>query len=234
MIEFLTFDNLLSLLTLSFLEIVLGVDNLIFIAIFTAKLPEKLKQKARIIGISLAIMMRIVMLLFASKIMQLTVPLFFIAEFPVSGQKILLILGGVFLIIKPLLELKKMLAGVEIKKDIKATDSFAQALIQIIFIDFILSFDSIITAVGMTNNLTIIIIAIIISLIVMLFSLDSVSKLIESYPSLKIMGLCFIILLGIFLCSAGFDLAFSKNYLYFAIFFTLACEIINIKYNKIK
>jgi predicted tellurium resistance membrane protein TerC len=233
--DFLTYDFFLNLFTLTFLEIILGIDNLIFIAIVVHKLPHKIRKNARIFGLSLALIIRVLMLMTLSFIMGLTKPVFTIIGHGFSWKDILLIVGGLFLIVK---------SGYEIYNDafkdkpkesdgkIKVKNSLASAIMQISLIDFVFSFDSVITAVGMThnvpNNIAIIVIAIVISMIVMLLASEHVSSFLAKYSSLKIIALAFIFMIGVILCSDGFKLEISKGYLYFALFFTLAVESLNI------
>ncbi len=231
--EFLTVDLLLTFITLTILEIILGIDNLIFISLVTSKLPKQNRHKARIFGLSLALVIRVLMLLTLSWIITLTKPLFYIADFGFSYKSLLMLGGGLFLIVK---------SGKEIYHDVflgitqehpdsdnavvKATMS--SAIMQIILVDFVFSFDSVITAVAMTDNLYIIVAAVVISMIVMLLSSESISAFLLKYPSLKIIALALIFLVGVILVADGFDIEISKTYLYFSLFFTLSVEILNI------
>lgn len=236
--QFIDYDLVLSLLTLTFLEIILGIDNLIFIALVVAKLPPKNRKLARVFGLSLALIIRILMLLTLSWVMSLTEPIFSLSFVDFSYKALLLIAGGLFLIGK---------SGNEIYQDIsdnihthktdkkdsnlnhkKSRNSLFAAVAQITVIDFIFSFDSVITAVGMTNNIPVIIAAIIISMIIMLISSEHVSMFLSTYPSLKIIALSFIFLIGVILLADGFGMEVSKGYLYFALFFTLTVEVLNI------
>ena len=234
------FDHslIISFITLSFLEIILGIDNLIFIALVVYKLPKNIKKTARIFGLSLALIIRILMLLTLSWIMGLTEPLFTIFRSEISWKSILLILGGLFLMAKSGYELYGDIinGGVEDdKKDAKKPHnkkSLLLAILQISMIDFVFSFDSVITAVGMTNNIQLIISAVIVSMIVMLICSEYISDFLAKYPSLKIIALAFIFLVGVILFADGFNIEIEKTYLYFALFFTLGVEIINIIANK--
>lgn len=238
--EFFTFEILLSFVTLTILEIILGIDNLIFISLVTCKLPKEKRNKARIFGLSLALVIRVLMLLTISWIITLTKPLFHIVNIGFSFKSILLISGGLFLIIK---------SGHEIYQDVfkglaenhdsismtkAVTYTMTAAVIQIIAVDFVFSFDSVITAVAMTDNIPVIIAAVIISMIVMLLSSESISQFLLKYPSLKIIALALIFLVGVILLADGFDIHISKTYLYFSLFFTLSVEILNIIANKRK
>lgn len=232
------YSIIISFFTLSFLEIILGIDNLIFIALVVHKLPKNIKKTARIFGLSLALIIRILMLLTLSWIMGLTEPLFTIFRAEISWKSILLILGGLFLMAKSGHELYGDIinGGVEDdKKDAKKPHhkkSLLLAILQISMIDFVFSFDSVITAVGMTNNIQLIISAVIVSMIVMLICSEYISDFLAKYPSLKIIALAFIFLVGVILFADGFNIEIEKTYLYFALFFTLGVEIINIIANK--
>lgn len=231
-----TISNLLSLTTLTGLEIILGIDNVIFIALIVQHLPPHERGKARFIGLSLALLLRVVMLLGVSWIIGLKEPLFEMFGFDFSGRSLMLISGGLFLIIKPIMELVEMFHedghGPHIAKGAEKRKTFFSVIVQIIFIDLILSFDSVITAVGMTNNIPIIITAIVIAMAVMLLSAKPISDFITTYPSLKVIALAFIMLVGVVLVAGGFDFEIDKTYLYFSMFFSLSIEVINILLNK--
>lgn len=234
--EFLSTEILLSLVTLTFLEIILGIDNLIFISIAVTKLPRNRQKSARIFGLSLALIIRIIMLLTLSWVMSMTEPLFYVGESAFSVKNFLLIFGGLFLIIK---------SGHEIYSDISPTPESSQSekkvnvkstmmavIAQICVIDFIFSFDSVITAIGMTNNIPIIVIAITISMIVMIFASEKISDFLQTYPSLKIVALAFIFVVGVILLADGLNMHIDKGYLYFSLFFTIAVESLNIVARK--
>ena len=228
---FFTPEILLSFLTLSFLEIILGIDNLVFIAIVVSNLPERYRKKARYIGISLALGMRVIMLFALSWVMSMTKPLIVVLDVGFSFKNLLLISGGLFLIAK---------SGLEIYRDIKhveqnpATpqriirDSFMGAVVQIVMVDFVFTFDSIITAIGMTTNITVIVAAVVVAMSLMLFASDKISKILSTYPSLKIMALAFIFMIGVILLADGLHLEVSKAYLYFSLFFSIVVESLNI------
>lgn len=230
--DILTYDIFFSLLTLTFLEIVLGIDNLIFISLAVAKLPPRDRKKARIFGLSLALIIRILMLLTLSWVMSLTDPLFYIGEHGFSFKNFLLIFGGLFLIIKSGWEIINDIffdhkENKEEKKINAAKNMFA-AILQITLIDFIFSFDSVITAVGMTNNIPVIVTAVTISMFVMLLASEKISYILNNFPSLKIVALAFIFMIGVILLADGFHIMISKGYLYFALFFTITVESLNI------
>ena len=227
-------ESLLNLFTLTSLEIILGIDNVIFIALLVQNLQGRERTKARVIGLSLALIMRILMLFGATWIVQLTEPLFNIFTLPVSGRSLLLVLGGLFLIVKSIMELIDLFhEHHEEKKSTNTETRYLKIISQIIFIDIILSFDSIITAVGMTNDLNIIIIAVVVAMIIMLVASDPIGKFIYANPSIKVVALAFIALVGVMLVFNGFDIYFNKAYLYFSMFFAGIVETINIYLRKI-
>jgi len=226
-------ENLFILVTLTFLEIILGIDNIIFIAIAVNKLPQAYRRNARIIGIGLALIMRILMLLALSWVLGLTKTLFTISGLPFSVNNILLILGGVFLIVKSGAEIYSDTLGISDHNNQNSNQEavkrgFFGAIIQIALVDFIFSFDSIITAIGITRFLPIIVIAVVISMIVMLLASEYISNIIRKYPSLKMMALAFIFMIGVILLADGIHLEISKGYLYFSLFFATAIECLNI------
>lgn len=235
MFSFFDYSLVISFITLSFLEIILGIDNLIFIAIVVHKLPKAMKKTARIFGLSLALVIRVIMLLALSWIMTLTKPLISLSFADISWKSILLICGGLFLIIKSTIEIKNEFQEAENshsatsnKENHKQQKSMLMAIAQISLIDFVFSFDSVITAVGMTNNIPLIVAAIIVSMLVMLACSEHISNFLTKYPSLKIIALAFIFLVGTILVADGFSIEINKTYLYFALFFTLGVEILNI------
>jgi predicted tellurium resistance membrane protein TerC len=233
----LTPENLFILITLTFLEIILGIDNIIFIALTVNKLPKIYRKNARIIGIGLALIMRILMLLALSWVLGLTKTLFTISGLDFSVNNILLILGGVFLIIKSGTEIYNDTLGIHENQDEKPSNDaikrgFFGAIIQIALVDFIFSFDSIITAIGITRFVPIIVIAVVISMIVMLLAAEYIGNIIRKYPSLKMMALAFIFMIGVILLADGIHIEISKGYLYFSLFFATAIECLNIVVKK--
>lgn len=226
-----SYEIILSFITLSFLEIILGIDNLVFISIVVSNLPKAYRDKARYIGIGLALIMRVIMLLTLSWVMSLTKPLFTILHLDFSFKNLLLIAGGLFLIIKSGIEIYRDIRHVhkdEDGKKIIVHYTFSAAVMQIIAVDFVFSFDSIITAVGMTDNIPVMVSAIVVAMIVMLVASDKISQILSDYPSLKIMALAFIFMIGVILLVDGLHLEISKAYLYFALFFSIAVECLNI------
>ena len=232
---FLTTEGWVALLTLSLLEIVLGIDNIIFISLLTNKLPEKLRPKARFSGISLALLFRIVMLFGITFIIKFTKPLFVLFEQEVTGRDIVLILGGLFLLAKSTSEIHHKVDRSPKKKEDKGgagTKSFLSIIVQIGLLDIVFSFDSILTAIGMTENLVIMITAVIISLVVMLIFSNRIANFIEKYPTLQVLALSFLILIGFVLIADGLHQHISKGYIYVAVAFSLIVEVININARK--
>lgn len=221
----------LAFLTLSFLEVVLGIDNIIFISILTNKLPEEIRKKARTLGIALALVFRIIMLLSITWIMGFQQELFRISDHPVSGRDLVLFAGGIFLLWKSTKEIFEITeaGGAQQGQDSSVAKSFAGIIVQIAFLDIVFSFDSILTAIGMTDNIQIMIAAIIVAMIVMLKFSGPVSKVIEKHPSLQILALAFLILIGFMLVAEAAGYHVPKAYIYMAVGFSLAVELINIR-----
>jgi predicted tellurium resistance membrane protein TerC len=235
--DFLSYDLVFTFLTLSFLEIILGIDNLIFISLVVYNLPQKYKNKARFFGLALAFIIRVIMLCMLSWVMGSTKPLFAIFGFDFSFNNLLLIVGGIFLIFKSATEIYSDVKGNSANKKntktkIIAKETLMGAILQISAIDFVFSFDSIITAIGMTRNIPVIIAAVMVSILVMLFASEYLSKFLEKYPSFKIVALAFIFMIGVILLADGFHVHIARAYLYFSLFFTLAIEWLNITAQK--
>lgn len=231
-----TIEALISLATLTALEIVLGIDNIIFIAILVGRLPEHQRDKARIFGLALAMGTRILLLLSLFWIMKLTSPLFTILAQEISGRDLILIIGGLFLLVKSTNEIHADIEenGEEEKELKKGSRGYFATLIQIAILDIVFSLDSVITAVGMANNILVMILAVVIAVGVMMFASKSISLFIENNPTIKILALAFLILVGVALIAEGFDVHISKTYIYFAMAFSLAVESINIYSRKKK
>jgi predicted tellurium resistance membrane protein TerC len=229
--EFLSVDGLVAFFTLAALEIVLGIDNIIFIAIVAGRLPAHLRERARIVGLSLAVVTRILLLLTLTTIMKLSTPLFHLAGHGFSGRHIILFLGGLFLIAKATHEIHVKLeeAGEAESEMKKGASSFWPVILQILLIDIIFSLDSVITAVGMVSNLWIMVAAIIASVIVMLVFSKAIVNFIERHPTIKMLALSFLILVGVLLVAESFGKHIEKGYIYFAMAFSLGVETLNIK-----
>jgi len=245
-------EAVVALLTLTLLEIVLGIDNIVFIAILAGKLPPGQRDKARLIGLSLAMGIRIVLLLSISWIMGLTKPLFEIPAFwtsvsgdgmSISGRDLILVVGGLFLIGKSTFEIHDKLEGEHAHTDEiagKKVASFGKVLVQILLLDMVFSLDSVITAVGMVQTspdakwvgLSIMITAVVISVVVMLFASGPIARLVERHPTLKMLALSFLILIGVMLVVEGLHQHIPKGYIYFAMAFSLAVEFVNIRMRK--
>ncbi len=230
----LSFESLTALLTLTLMEIVLGIDNIIFIAIIVAKLPEEMQKKIRNIGISLALIIRIALLFSISFLMTLKNPLFSIFAHVFSGRDIILILGGFFLIAKSTLEIhhKVEKSVEEVKSSNNKLHSPLMTLGQILVLDIVFSLDSVITAVGMSDSVSIMVVAMTIAMIVMLMSANSISSFVENHPTVKILALSFLLLIGVMLLAEGMGAHVSKGYIYTAMFFSLAVEMLNMRYRK--
>ncbi len=234
---FLQSEAWIALLTLSFLEIVLGIDNIIFISILTNKLPDEVRPKARFSGIALALIFRIAMLLGITWIIGFTQPIFEIFSHTVTGRDLVLFVGGLFLIAKSTSEIHHKVGEVdkeEDKQDLKkeAAKSFVSIIIQIGLLDIVFSFDSILTAIGMTDEIIIMIIAVVVSLVVMLIFAGRIASFIEKYPTLQVLALSFLILIGFVLVAESFHQEIPKGYIYFAVAFSLTVEAINIRVRK--
>ncbi len=237
MLELLTVSNLIALLTLTSLEIVLGIDNIVFIAIIAGRLPEHDRRTARLVGLSVAIITRLLLLLTLSLLASLTEPVITIAEQPFSGRDIVLILGGIFLIYKATKEIheKTMKDESELHiNDPKRTPTLRGIVCQIVLIDLIFSLDSVITAVGMTNNLPVMGLAIILAVIVMLIFSGAIVHFIEANPTVKMLALTFLLMIGFVLVIDGFGHHVEKGYIYFAMGFSLLVEMLNLRASKSK
>jgi predicted tellurium resistance membrane protein TerC len=232
-----TSDLLIALITLVSLEVILGIDNVIFISILSEKLPEAQRDKLRKTGIGLAMVMRLVLLTAISYIMKLENNLFHIADIGISGKDIILITGGLFLMYKSTKEIyHKTEHDGEEEANLANTKAatFRDLLLQILVLDIVFSIDSIITAVGMVDNIWIMYTAVIISVGIMLLASGAISKFIHEHPSFKILALCFLIVIGISLMAEGFDQHIPKGYIYFSMAFAFLVDVIQMKTTKPK
>lgn len=232
-------DTWISLLTLTFMEVVLGIDNIVFISIIVARLPKEQQGKGRTIGLTLALVFRVILLLFISYIVQAKEPLFtwdlpFTEnELAVSIRDLILFAGGLFLLAKSTTEIHNKLEGEEESHNVsKPTATLSKVLIQIILIDIVFSFDSILTAVGLVNNVLIMIVAVVISMVIMLIFAKAVSDFVNKRPTVKMLALSFLLLIGVMLVAEAFHVEIPKGYIYFAMFFSLMVEILNQKLRK--
>ncbi|MEJ8757841.1 TerC family protein [Pontibacter sp. H259] len=232
-------DTWISLLTLTFMEVVLGIDNIVFISIIVARLPKEQQGKGRTIGLMLALIFRVILLLFISTIVQAKEPLFTL-DIPftdnplaVSIRDLILFAGGLFLLAKSTTEIHNKLEGEEeTHGSPKAGVTLGKILIQIILIDIVFSFDSILTAVGLVDNVLIMIIAVIISMVIMLLFAKYVSDFVNKHPTVKMLALSFLLLIGVMLVAESFHVEIPKGYIYFAMFFSLMVEMLNMKLRK--
>ena len=236
------FEGLFYLLVLSLLEIVLGIDNIIFISIVTEKLPVDKRRYARNIGLSLALFIRLFLLSIVSWIMGMTKPFFNIMDHPFSGQSLVLLIGGLFLIYKSTIEMHNSVKGHH-EEHGSAKKSLSAIILQIVLIDIVFSFDSIISAIGMTNGmkkdtggdpLIIIYLAVIISMVVMLMFSKQISDFIQNNPTVKMIALGFLVTIGVLLVAEAFGQHIPKGYIYFALSYSLIVELLNIRMRKNK
>ena len=230
---------LTALLTLTALEVILGVDNIIFISIVSNKLPEAQQQRARTIGLLLAMAFRIILLLTITWIIRLTDPVFTIGFIKDEGQPlgiswkdIILIAGGIFLVFKSTLEIHHKLEVARKPASTIAPSAFSAVILQIVLVDAVFSFDSILTAIGLVENVIIMIIAVVISMLIMIFFSGAISRFINKHPTLQILALAFLIMIGVMLVAEGFHQEFNKSYIYSAIAFSLLVELINMRLRK--
>jgi predicted tellurium resistance membrane protein TerC len=222
----------IAFLTLTVLELVLGIDNIIFISILSGKLPEEQQPRARFIGLTLALVMRVLLLLSLSWVIGLTEPLFALAGQEVSGRDLVLLIGGLFLIAKSTHEIHGSLEGGEGEGSRKVYSGFTSVIIQIMLLDIVFSLDSVITAVGMVNNLWIMISAVIVSIIAMMLFAGSIGAFVQRHPTIKMLALAFLLLIGVTLIAEGFHQHISKGYIYFAMAFSVFVEILNMRLRK--
>lgn len=225
-------EGWLALGTLTALEIVLGVDNIIFISILVGRLPEKQRNPARRTGLMLAMGTRLLLLLSIAWVVGLKTPLFSILSHPISGKDIILLGGGLFLLTKATHEIHSSLEGVEEKQKPPATARLGPVLFQIAVLDIVFSLDSVITAVGLARHISIMAVAIIVSVMIMLFAAKAVSTFVDAHPTIKMLALSFLILVGFTLVAEGFGVHVPKGYIYFAMLFSVSVEILNLKMKK--
>ncbi|MFQ5457231.1 MAG: TerC family protein [Myxococcota bacterium] len=219
----------IALATLTAIEIVLGIDNIIFISILAGKLPETQRAKARTLGLALAMFVRIALLLSLTWIMQLTAPMFAVLGQEISGRDLILIAGGLFLLAKSTLEIHGNLEGAETPAGKAVAAGFAAVLVQILLMDIIFSLDSVITAIGLAKQIPVMVIAIVLAVIVMMVAAGAINDFIDAHPTLKILALSFLILIGVSLVGEGLDLHIPKGYVYFAMAFSVFVEMLNLR-----
>ena len=218
--------------TLTVLELVLGIDNVIFVSILSGKLPENQQPKARFIGLALALVMRVALLFSLTWVMGLTAPLFSIFSQQVSGRDLILLVGGLFLLFKSTHEIHGSLEGEEGHASKKVFASFAAVIVQIMLLDIVFSLDSVITAVGMVDNIWIMIAAVVISIIAMMLFAGSIGAFVQRHPTIKMLALAFLLLIGVTLIAEGLHQHIAKGYIYFAMAFSVFVEVLNIRLRR--
>jgi predicted tellurium resistance membrane protein TerC len=224
----------IAFFTLMLLELVLGIDNIVFISILAGKLPPERQSKARYIGLGLALATRVILLFSLSWVIGLTAPLFTVFGEELSGRDLVLLAGGLFLLAKSTHEIHGSLEGEEGHKSTKIYPSFVSVLIQITLLDVVFSLDSVITAVGMVDNLWIMIAAVVVSIFFMMAFAGSIGSFVQKHPTIKMLALSFLILIGVMLVAEGLDHHIPKGYIYFAIAFAVLVEILNLRLRKVK
>lgn len=227
-----TADNLIALATLTALEVVLGVDNVIFISILAGKLPANQQARARRVGLLAAMVMRILLLFSLAWIVRLTEPLFSVLGRGISGRDLILLGGGLFLLAKATIEIHDKLEGVEGERSAKVAPSFGAVIVQIMLLDIVFSLDSVITAVGMADSIAVMVVAVIIAVGIMMLSATSVSDFVQRHPTVKVLALSFLMLIGMSLVGEGLGQHIPKGYIYFAMGFSVFVEMINLRLRK--
>jgi predicted tellurium resistance membrane protein TerC len=232
--EILTASGLISLLTLTLMEVVLGIDNIIFISILTGRLPEHQQKTARFIGLALALIIRIALLFGITWLIGLNKTLFTVFDHEFTGRDLILMLGGLFLIYKSTVEIHEKLEGSEKEAGSIKTLTMNTAIFQIVLLDVVFSFDSILTAVGLVDSVLVMVIAVVIAMIIMIISANSISDFVNRHPTVKMLALAFLLLIGILLMVEGFHFHIPKGYVYFAMFFSLFVELLNLRAKRKK
>jgi len=222
----------IALATLTALEIVLGIDNIIFISILTGKLPLNQQPRARTIGLVIAMLTRLMLLFSLTWLMGLTAPLFSVLNNEISGRDIILIAGGLFLLGKSTLEIHDKLEGEEGHSSARVKAAFASVIVQIMLLDIVFSLDSVITAIGMANRLAIMVAAVVIAVAFMMLSAGKISSFVEKHPTIKVLALSFLLLIGVALIADGLDLHIPKGYIYFAMAFSVFVEMLNVRLRR--
>jgi predicted tellurium resistance membrane protein TerC len=228
----LTSDNLIALVTLTALEVVLGVDNVIFISILAGKLPLTDQARARRVGLMAAMVMRILLLFSLAWIVRLTAPLFSVLGRGISGRDLILLGGGLFLLAKATIEIHDKLEGVEGERSARVAPSFGAVIFQIMLLDIVFSLDSVITAVGMADSITVMVIAVVLAVGIMMLSAGAVSEFVQRHPTVKVLALSFLMLIGLSLVGEGLGHHIPKGYVYFAMGFSVFVEMINLRVRK--
>ena len=229
---FLTADGLIALVTLSVLEVVLGIDNVIFISILAGKLPANQQERARRIGLMAAMGMRILLLMSIAWIVRLTEPLFTVLDQRFSGRDLILLGGGLFLLFKATHEIHDKLEGEEGHVNARVAPTMTAVITQIMLLDIVFSLDSVITAVGMADDLSVMVAAVVIAVGIMMFAAGPVSEFVEAHPTVKVLALSFLLLIGVSLMADGLGFHIPKGYIYFAMGFSVFVEMINLRAKK--
>jgi len=222
-------EGWIALVTLTILEIVLGIDNIVFISILAGKLPAADRERARKVGLSLAMLIRLGLLLAISWVMGLTTPWFSVLGHAITGRDFILIAGGLFLIAKSTREIHEKLEGDGAEGASRAVVSFTSVIVQILLLDIVFSLDSVITAVGMAEQVSVMMLAVVIAVLVMLLSSAAIGEFVERHPTVKMLALSFLILIGVSLLGEGFGQHIPKGYIYFAMGFSVFVEMINLR-----
>ena len=225
-------QTLVAFATLLLLEVVLGIDNVIFISILAGKLRAEQRRKARTLGLALAMGLRILLLLTISWIARLTTPLFTVLGQEISGRDLILIAGGLFLLAKATFEIHDKLEGLEGAKSARTAASFSGVIVQILLLDIVFSLDSVITAVGMTDRIGVMVAAVVGAVAVMMFFAGPISEFVDRHPTIKVLALSFLLLIGLALVAEGLDFHIPKGYVYFAMAFSLGVELLNLRLRR--
>ena len=226
---FLTSDGILALVTLTFLEVILGVDNVIFISILSSRLPAAVQMRARRVGLLAAMVMRVGLLMSIAWITRLTSPLFTVFSQDISGRDLILIGGGLFLLGKATIEIHDRLEGEEGHGTTRVAPSFSAVIVQIMLLDIVFSLDSVITAVGMAEDISIMVTAVVLAVVIMMFSAEPISSFVNRHPTVKVLALSFLLLIGMSLVGDGLGMHIPKGYIYFAMGFSVFVEMINLR-----
>jgi len=226
---FLSTEGLLALITLTFLEVILGVDNVIFISILSAKLPAATQSKARRTGLLVAMIMRLGLLASIAWMIRLTVPIFTVFDNEISGRDLILLGGGLFLLAKATLEIHESLEGADHHRPERAAVSFRSVIAQIMLLDIVFSLDSVITAVGMAKDLSIMIAAVVLAVLIMIATAAPIGAFVQRHPTVKILALSFLLLIGLSLVADSLEMHIPKGYVYFAMSFSMFVEAINLR-----
>jgi len=222
----------IALVTLTSLEIVLGIDNIVFISVLTGRLPEHQRQKGRMVGLVLAMVMRILLLLFLAWIVKLTAPMFTVFGNEISGRDLILILGGLFLLAKSTHEIHHNLEGIEGEEAVTVHATLGSVLFQIMLLDLVFSLDSVITAVGMADDVPVMVIAIVLAVAFMMIFAKPIGEFVEEHPTVKMLALSFLLLVGMALVADGLEFHIPKGYIYFAMGFSVFVEMLNLRLRK--